>query len=249
MKGKETYSVVLDGIHIPYRIRKSQRARNIRLTFEDSGNLVVTLPLRRQLKDIETALIEHKKWILRKFKEARTQRKIPPPFLLKDGSYLPVIDRSFRLSLSVNNKRTARWSFFNNTLNIMAPRLSPSIISRGIVYWYKTMAKLFLEDRVAYWSKIISISPNAIRVKNQHTVWGSCSKKANLNFNWRILLLSKQAADYLIIHELTHLKEMNHSPRFWQLVEEFCPDYRIHKAELKVKNAWLRYPDKDINPQ
>ncbi len=242
MERSKIYSIILDGIHIDYRVRKSHRARNIRMTFEDEANLVVTLPSRRRFQDIELALFEHKNWILCKSKEIQTKRKIPPPFLLQDGAQLPILDKSYPLSLSVKNQKKARWYFQYNTLNITAPQLVPSIISRGVVQWYRTMAHLFLEDRVPYWSKNISVSPNNVRIKNQHTLWGSCSKKANLNFNWRILLLSKQAADYLIIHELSHLKEMNHSPKFWLLVKKYCPDYRTHKAELKRKNTWLKYP-------
>ena len=134
----------------------------------------------------------------------------------------------------------------NNTLNITAPQLTPSIVSRGVVHWYRTMALLFLEDRVPYWAEKINVSPKNIRAKNQHTLWGSCSKRSNLNFNWRILLLSNQAADYLIIHELSHLKEMNHSPKFWKLVHQYSPEYKMYKVELKHKNAWLKYPDNSL---
>jgi len=242
MERSKIYLIILDGTRVAYRIRKSHRARNIRMTFEDEESLVVTLPDHRRLQDVESALFEHKNWILRKSKEIQTKIKIPPPFLLQDGAQLPVLDKACPLSLSIKNKEKARWYFQHNTLNITAPQLTPSIISRGVVHWYRTMAHLFLEDRVPYWSKEISVSPNNIRVKNQNTLWGSCSKKANLNFNWRILLLSKQAADYLIIHELSHLKELNHSPKFWQLVQKYCPEYKTYKAELKRKNAWLKYP-------
>ncbi len=242
MKREEMYFTVLDGTSIDYRIRKSHRARNIRITFEDEESLVVTLPSRRRFQDVELALLEHKNWILRKSKEIQTKRKSPPPFLLQDGARLPVLDKIYPLSISVQNQKKARWYFQHNTLIITAPQLTPSIISRGVVHWYRTMALLFLEDRVPYWSNKISVSPNNIRVKNQHTLWGSCSKRANLNFNWRILLLSNQAADYLIIHELSHLKELNHSPNFWLLVKKYSPEYKTQKAELRHKNVWLKYP-------
>jgi len=242
MKKEETYFIVLEGTRVAYRIRRSPRAKNIRLTFEDEENLVIILPSRHGLHKVEPALFEHKNWILRKTKERQIQKKIPPPFLLTDGALLPVLDKAYPLALSVQNQNKARWVFHNNTLNITAPHLSPSIISRGVVQWYRTMSHLFLEDRVPFWAKLIGVSPKNIRIKNQHTLWGSCSKRANLNFNWRILLLSKQAADYLIIHELSHLKELNHSPSFWLLVQKFNPEYKTHKAELKHKNVWLKYP-------
>ena len=242
MKKEETYFTVLDGTRVAYRIRKSHRAKNIRMTFEETDHLVVTLPYQYRLQEAQSALLAHKNWILRKIKESQTKRKIPPPFLLTNGAQLPVLEKAFPLSLSVQNQKRARWNFQHNTLYITAPQLTPSLISRGVVHWYRTMARLFLEDRVPYWAKIINESPKNIRIKNQHSLWGSCSKKANLNFNWRILLLSNQAADYLIIHELAHLKELNHSPNFWKVVQKYCPEYKRHKAELKYKNAWLNYP-------
>jgi len=244
MKKEEPYFTILDGTRVTYRIRKSHRAKNIRMTFVDGDRLVVTLPHKYHVQKAELALFEHKNWILRKIKEMHTKSRIPPPFLLNDGAQLPVLDKTYPLSLKVStNQKKSRWYFQNHRLNITAPQLASSIISRGVVHWYRTMALLFLEDRVPYWAEKMNVSPKNIRAKNQHTLWGSCSKRANLNFNWRILLLSNQAADYLIIHELSHLKEMNHSSKFWQLVLKYCPEYRTHKTELKQKNAWLKYPE------
>ncbi|MFC2161352.1 M48 family metallopeptidase [Acidobacteriota bacterium] len=248
MKKEKTFLTILDGTRIAYRIRKSHRAKNIRMTFVDEDSLVVTLPYQYRVKNAERALFEHKNWILRKLKESQTKKKIPSPFQLTDGALMPVLDKAFPLSLKVsNNQKKARWDFQNKTLNVTVPQLTPSVISRGVVHWYRTMALLFLEDRVPFWAEKINVSPNHIRAKNQHTLWGSCSKRANLNFNWRILLLSIQAADYLIIHELSHLKEMNHSPKFWKLVREYCPEYKTHKAELREKNAWLKFPSNEAN--
>ena len=130
----------------------------------------------------------------------------------------------------------------NNRLTLTAPQFTPSLIYRGLEHWYRKMARLFLEERVSYWANKMNVSPKKIHVKNQRTLWGSCSKKKNLNFNWRILLLSERAADYLIIHELAHLKELNHSPKFWDFVGAYSPDYYIYKTELKLKDAWLKFP-------
>lgn len=246
MEKNSLHSILLDGIRVAYRIRKSHRAKNIRISIEDGDSLSVILPYKFHIRKAELALFEHKNWILRKIIESQAKKKVPPPFLLSDGALLPILDKAYPLSLSVKNQKKARWYFQNNTLNITVPQLTPSIVSRGVVHWYRTMALLFLEDRVPYWAEKINVSPKNIRAKNQHTLWGSCSKGSNLNFNWRILLLSNQAADYLIIHELSHLKEMNHSPKFWKLVHQYCPEYKTHKIELKQKNKWLKYPDNSL---
>jgi predicted metal-dependent hydrolase len=86
----------------------------------------------------------------------------------------------------------------------------------------------------------IGVRYDRIAIKGQSTRWGSCSSKRNLNFNWRLMMAPPGAVDYVIIHELCHLKELNHSPRFWALVAQHCPDYRRWERWLKVNIARLR---------
>ena len=105
------------------------------------------------------------------------------------------------------------------------------------------MARNFLRERIPYWAANLGVSPRDVKVKNQKTLWGSCSRQKNLNFNWRMMLLSPQAADYLIVHELSHLKHMDHSKIFWKMVERYCPDYKKNKRELRDKSHWLKFPD------
>lgn len=88
-------------------------------------------------------------------------------------------------------------------------------------------------DRVQHFNSFYKFKFNKINIKNQKTRWGSCSKKGNLNFNYKIALLSPALADYIVVHELCHLKEFNHSPRFWKLVSQAMPDYLNIRHELK----------------
>ena len=94
-------------------------------------------------------------------------------------------------------------------------------------------ARIFVENRINYFNKLYNFRINKIAIKNTSTRWGSCSSKRNLNFNYKIIYLRPQLADYLIVHELCHLGELNHSKKFWLLVKKTIPDYvRINK-ELK----------------
>jgi predicted metal-dependent hydrolase len=92
----------------------------------------------------------------------------------------------------------------------------------------------FTTQRVAELNQHYGFSYGKISVRNQQTRWGSCSKRGNLNFNYRILFLPPHLAEYLIVHELCHLKEFNHSPRFWALVAQTIPEYRECRRELRV---------------
>lgn len=241
MRTKKALEIRLEGITVPYTIRRSRRARRVRLTVQDDGHLVVTVPIRSSLQEVSPMLQRYKRWILKKTKE-KNKKRIPPPFELKNGSALKVLDFSYRLVLEPLEGRRTCWSFRNGALLISSPRFSPAVITRCVELWYRKLARLFLEERVPFWAKKLGVEPKTIRVKSQRTIWGSCSLERNLNFNWRILLLSQAAAEYLIIHELTHLKEPNHSPDFWRLVETHCPAFREHKEEIRKKSPWLRYP-------
>ncbi len=100
---------------------------------------------------------------------------------------------------------------------------------------YKSETYKFIEERIKYYNEFYNFKFNRINIKNQKTRWGSCSKKGNLNFNYRILFLPKRVADYIIVHELCHIKEFNHSKNFWNLVAERLPDHKNLRKELKLK--------------
>lgn len=100
----------------------------------------------------------------------------------------------------------------------------------------KNQALALAHTRVGYFSKLYNFKVRKISIKNQKTRWGSCSKKGNLNFNYKIVKLPEKLADYIIIHELCHLKEFNHSRKFWRLVADITPDYLELRKQLKSGN-------------
>jgi predicted metal-dependent hydrolase len=104
-------------------------------------------------------------------------------------------------------------------------------------------AKRIIVARVKHWAGLMNVEYNRVAVKDQRTLWGSCSGRKNLNFNWRLAAAPPEALDYVVIHELCHLREMNHSKKFWALVSLACPDYAARRDWLKENYAALRHPD------
>ncbi len=100
-------------------------------------------------------------------------------------------------------------------------------------------AKKIIPKRVKHFATIMGVRYNRIAIKHQATRWGSCSAKGNLNFNCLLVLCPPEIRDYVIIHELCHLKELNHSERFWNEVAKYCPEYKVHKQWLKTNGSQL----------
>lgn len=105
--------------------------------------------------------------------------------------------------------------------------------NQGQYLKHKKSALDIVKTRLEYFNKFYGYKWGRVVIRNQKTRWGSCSKKGNLNFNYKIALLPPKTADYIIVHELCHLKEFNHSPSFWKLVAETIPDYKIIRHKLK----------------
>jgi len=105
---------------------------------------------------------------------------------------------------------------------------------------YKKQARVFVEERCAYFGKLYGVKPEKISIRGQKSRWGSCSRKGNLNFNYQIIFLPPQLADQVIVHELCHLIEFNHSKRFWDLVGKAIPDYVAVRKELRKTNIYMK---------
>jgi len=100
----------------------------------------------------------------------------------------------------------------------------------------KEIARKIIKERLEFFNRHYNFTYKRVSIKNQKTCWGSCSQKGNLNFNYKIINLPEKTRDYIIVHELCHLKELNHSQNFWKLVSEFFPDYKKIRKEIKTNN-------------
>ena len=123
-------------------------------------------------------------------------------------------------------------------LAIMQDRLAHDPIPAGVMSDKELRhmteeARIIIPERVKYFAQIIGVTYGQITIRHQKTRWGSCSSKGNLNFNWKLVLLAPELLDYVVVHELAHRREMNHSKNFWKIVEAELPDYRERRRRLK----------------
>ena len=106
--------------------------------------------------------------------------------------------------------------------------------------WYISAARCEIKEKLKYYSSIIGVSYNDVRIKEQKTRWGSCSKKGNLNFNWKLIMAPAWVLNYVIVHELCHLRYLNHSKEFWSILANYMPDYKNATAWLKENGSALK---------
>ena len=129
---------------------------------------------------------------------------------------------------------------------LVSPTSDPSAL---VTAWLRAKAGEVLPEKVKTWAEKIGVEYNQVFIKDQQTLWASCSGKKNLNFSYRIIKMPTAVQDYLVVHELCHLLQMNHSPEYWALVAQFCPDYKQHRRWLNTNKdaifaeVSLRYSD------
>ena len=223
---------------ILYSIRKSARAKYDSITVGSDGVKVVAP--RGVSDDRIIAVVENKReWIFNKVeglklqnKQLRTERE------LVSGVKLPFQGKDFTLGVSEYDGRYTRVTIEGELFVVYINKNLPlnkrqEEIRRGLERWYVIQAKEIFHNRLEVYRDKLGLNFNQVRLKNQKTRWGSCSSKGNVNLNWRLVMSPTFVMDYVIVHELCHLKFMNHSHEFWQLLESLIPDYKVRKLWLK----------------
>lgn len=212
-------------------IRKSKRARRISLKIESSEKIILTLPRWATLQQGRAFLLQQRKWIEKRIENS-------PPVIglithLQTGGQIWLSSHPRTLNLIDVNKM-AKFShqicYDQITLNIPKNSLGAD---EEVFSFLQALAKENLTNRVFILSKKFGFKVKKVRVGNQKSRWGSCSSKGTISLNWRLLLLSYSIGQYVILHELAHLKHLNHSLAFWQYLESICPGARIQDRELR----------------
>jgi predicted metal-dependent hydrolase len=201
----------------------------------------VVLPRAASVACGEALLRDKAVWVHRTLE--RMQRVSPaldlPP--LSSGRVLSFAGQPLTLSLSSGAPAgRARAQLAGGVLHLTLGTLSEETIRAALVAWYRRHATAVFAERLQVLNHF-GYRHGRVSVKEQKSRWGSCSRAGNLNFNWRLLLAPLPVLDYVVVHELAHLKEANHGPRFWALVASVCPDYRVHRRWLREHGHELRF--------
>ncbi|WP_018604761.1 M48 family metallopeptidase [Uliginosibacterium gangwonense] len=224
----------LGGRELEFTLRRSSR-RTLGLTI-DSRGLTVTLPLRASLRDAEAFMHERAAWIFEKL-DTHATRAPAEPTQVADGSQFPILGQPCRVTLLAGANR-AHWveGFEARELRLLLRRMedAQAVLLRGL----QRYALDYFQGRLEEYAYILDrfapgLALPPLRLSNARTRWGSCSRHSGIRLNWRLIHLPPAQIDYVVAHEMAHLVEMNHSPRFWAVVAAIMPDYEAPKAALR----------------
>jgi predicted metal-dependent hydrolase len=208
-----------------YGVRRSDRARRVRVTIDRTGTVEVVLPQRMPLRAAEEAVRELRPWIDRRLAEAGRQQAA----VAARGDTLPYLGQILTVRAQPGRMRVTRRG---ETLLVPDGAQCHDAIER----WYRRMARDEIRSRLDRACAIAGLNYTRLTIRDQRTRWGSCSRGGAMSFNWRLLLAPEAVLDYVVWHEVCHLAFMDHSPRFWGLVSRYCPEHREHAAWLR-RNA------------
>lgn len=221
------HSFMLGGTAIEYTLKRSQRRRSITLTIDESG-LRVGAPWRAAQSRIDNLLASHARWIARKL--AAWQARRPPPFTWQAGATVMALGEPLMLAVDGASNVTTRCG---QCLNVGACADDPEILARHVVAWLRDTAQGWFEQRAAHFARLLGVRAPIIRLSNARTRWGTCHPDGRVLLNWRLIQAPPALIDYVVVHELAHLREPNHSPRFWHWVASVLPDYKERRQALR----------------
>ncbi len=170
---------------------------------------------------IDALLAANARWIARKLAEWRARR--PPPFVWQPGATVMALGEALTLAVDPASKVTARDGL---RLCVGVDADDPETLARHVVAWLRGTAQDWFEQRAAHFARVLDVCVPTIRLSNARTRWGTCHPDGRVHLNWRLIQAPPALIDYVVVHELAHLREANHSPRFWRWVAGVLPDYQ-----------------------
>ncbi len=212
---------------IEYLLVRRRGRRGVGLKVDETG-LTVSAPATMPLGRVEALVRESERWVMRKIAEWHTRRV--PEAAWGDGAVLPLLGRTITLRVAAGPR--ARACLAEGELRIALREPSDAQVRRAVVAWYKAAARAHLAQRVPALAQAAGLAAPKLFISPARARWGSCNSRREVRLAWRLVKAAPELIDYVICHELAHLRHMNHSPAFWAEVERQCPDYRRVRQAL-----------------
>jgi predicted metal-dependent hydrolase len=224
---------VLDHI-LEYRLLRSKR-RSIGFVIDDDG-LRITAPKWVTVAEIESAIREKQRWIFAKLNERRERsaRRLQPQMQWRDGAALPYLGSDITLRILSAQAAGVAYDDETRELSVSLPAdASEQQLKDRVQGWLQLEAKRVFAERLPVYAEKLGVTYRLFALSSAATQWGSCTADGKIRLNWRLIHFALPLIDYVVAHELAHLREMNHSPRFWSTVQSIFPEFESAKNALR----------------
>ncbi len=205
------------------------KRKTIALIVESNGDLIIRAPKRATKREINALVKKHADWIVEKQDEVRKEQEAFTPRQFAEGEEFYFLGKSYALQYTGAKKSTLRlWGE-----KLQVARSVQEKPERVIEQWYKKEARQIFTERVNFYAEKYGFEYNKLKLSSAKRRWGSCSSIGNINLTWRLVMAPPEIIDYVVVHELCHLREQNHSKAFWAQVGAIMPNYKARRKWLK----------------
>ena len=225
---------------LPIEIIRTDRKKTVSIEINDT-QIKIIVPKKLSELAVEKLIAEKTVWIKKKV-EIQLERTPQKPKEYVNGESFSYLGRNYRLKIVKTNTNETKLK--NGYLCVpVAKNLKPeeqkSLIRSNLSKWYETHALKSLQDKTRRYASLMSVTPHSVRVKDYKSRWGSCSVSGEISYNWKIVMAPHHIVDYVVVHELAHLLEHNHSAKYWKYVENVFDDYIDRRSWLKANGHKL----------
>jgi predicted metal-dependent hydrolase len=224
-----------NGEQLTYQMeRRKRRTIGLKITHE---GLMIHAPMRITMRYLEGLIVEKSNWIQKKLSAREAQQ--PLSFHWENGESLLYLGQPIILNVH-QNARSKKVVLQDGQLMVALPKPDNEVfVAKKVVDWYAKAALADFEQRITLFAKKLGVPTPSLYLSNAKTRWGSCNSRKEIRLNWRLLQAPPHIINYVVCHELSHLKEMNHSAKFWAIVEGLCPAYKQAEKDLKALSQAL----------
>jgi predicted metal-dependent hydrolase len=215
-------------------VRSHKRRKTIQITIDHERGVVVAAPMRVPQREISDLVLRRADWVLQRLGKhpANGQRR---QFL--SGESVPFLGRDVRLYVVGSAAKRTAVTFRCDALTAVVPahlgdEERRDAIETALTLWYRARAGEVFAERLQYWAEIAGYAPKAVLVRSQRRRWGSCSSDGTIRLNWRLVMAPPDIIDYVVVHELAHVRVKDHSSGFWAEVARMLPDFKERQRQL-----------------
>lgn len=212
-------------------VRSRRRKKTLSIQIKRDGTVLIQVPYRTPQRDIDRFFAEKKQWLQKKIAQQQERQAEKQHKTFRSGEPFLYLGKTYPLRIEDRQSRPETLTYTGREFILSSDALPGARVL--FLLWYQKKAREYIAARVAHFSRVLRLSPRAVAINQARSRWGSCSADNCLTFTWRMIMAPPEVIDFIVVHELSHMKIRNHSRDYWRFMESILPGY-------KEQRIWLR---------